>query len=381
MGGTTHNEDKMAKKLEIYYKPPTYSRDNYPRFAHELVERIVDFLWDDPRAFAGCCLVCHAWYCATRPLFPTMADDHRFIHKESFMQYSRLLARPRYLPFFKVQIASLRLHGTFAHSWVMHIPLGLLPRLSLLVLWYADWVAINPQHFLLLELRFFRFRHALDLRRMINALPNLSEVVLDEIAFQHPSLGVHTVHPLRYSLSKFELNNVRSRRALLLLTLLNSRTCHQLREFVISLAGRPCAELIAHVTSILQITGAALEKFLWWHLHGEAFEAVPRLSANTSLEELDLALCLPSSPQIIQRALEALLSDITSPRLRRISLSIWLNQSKILQDANEVPVSPADTTKSIPTFHAVLSRGIYDRLPKNVRSRSRSDITIHTSLG
>ncbi|KAH9907092.1 uncharacterized protein B0H18DRAFT_1131795 [Fomitopsis serialis] len=168
----------MAKKLEIYYKPPTYSRDNYPRFAHELVERIVDFLWDDPRAFAGCCLVCHAWYCATRPLFPTMADDHRFIHKETF-------------------------------------------------------------------------------------------------------------------------------------------------------------------------------------------EAVPRLSANTSLEELDLALCLPSSPQIIQRALEALLSDITSPRLRRISLSIWLNQSKILQDANEVPVSPADTTKSIPTFHAVLSRGIYDRLPKN----------------
>ncbi|KAH9914922.1 uncharacterized protein B0H18DRAFT_1043641 [Fomitopsis serialis] len=178
--------------------------------------------------------------------------------------------------------------------------------------------------------------------------------------------GVHTVHPLRYSLSSFEVASVSSRYALQLLTLVNPRTCHRLRKLGIQLADGPCAELMAEVTSILQFFGAALEDFQWVHKQVEAFEAaIPRLSANTSLEHLRIVFTLPPSPQTIQMMFAALLSDITSSHLRQINFLIYLERPGYHRDANVVPVSPAYTTTSIPTFHAMLSRGIYDRLPKN----------------
>ncbi|KAH9920367.1 uncharacterized protein B0H18DRAFT_1024334 [Fomitopsis serialis] len=378
------SKDVMSEPGWIHYQPPTYSRQAYPRFPYELIERIMDFLWDDPGAFAGCCLVCHAWYCATRPLFPTMTD-RKFTDKTRFMQFVRLLARPRNWPYFKAQLTSLELHRQFAHSWVMHIPVCLLPQIMRLTFCDVDWATINPhpQHFLRLShckdsLQFLalyrcRFRSTLDLRRMINALPNLSDVTLDAITFQHPSpprtdlamstvkmahhklrgmriwnpcydatnsiasgrvrlqgfldlcsaypaindlsfdlwhftslpeiedylrrfrnlsslsihldcaddtypdlksapvdmaAGGHTdpVHPLRYSLSEIKIGFVSSRCALQLLTLVSPRTCHpRLRTLVIKLADPPCAELIAKVTNILQISGAVLEAFDWRH--------------------------------------------------------------------------------------------------------------------
>jgi len=397
------------------------------------------------------------------------------------MKFARLLARPRYWPYYKVQLASLEFSGEFAHSWVMRIPVCLLSSISCLTLKRVDWATTipHPQHFLRLShckdsmrsLKLYRcrFRNALDLRRMINALPNLSEANLDEITFQHPSPprtylalptvkmshhqlsrmilwggdvgrdasnsdasghvrrqdflnlcsvypaindltlslrhftsfpeiedylqrfrnlsslsmhqafsyerypglkpapvdvapGMHTPPPPQYSLSRFELHNVSLRCALQLLTLVSPRMCYKLRKLVIKLVDRPCAELIAEVTSILQSSGAAFEEFDWDTPLGVA---VPRLSANTSLKSLYIRLLLPSSPQIIQRTLEALLSDITSPHLRRISLDIGLRRSEILQDAYEVPASSTDTTETIPTFHTILCRDIYSRLPKN----------------
>ncbi|KAH9919921.1 uncharacterized protein B0H18DRAFT_1026197 [Fomitopsis serialis] len=223
------------------------------------------------------------------------------------------------------------------------------------------------------------------LHRFLHHFPHLSRLLLqllhDSELGSHvepasaADLALYTAHALNPPLSVLRFKHVPSSLALQILLVLSPQACSRLEALRFSFQcfqphDRQCAEFVLRVTEVLRLAGAGLKTFEWEHAPVDGKysirDDVPRLTANTSLTNLTIALCVDPSPTSIQRALDTLLSDIRSPHLERLTIYIHLTPSRTRydtsEDRDETSVS-ADPPGSTSTFHAILSRSIFDQLP------------------
>ncbi|KAH9831812.1 uncharacterized protein C8Q71DRAFT_861490 [Rhodofomes roseus] len=185
--------------IEILFRQPIYSSNTSPQFPQELIERICEFLWDEPVQLAvSCTRICPAWYHAARRVLPEYAITCRT--QEALRDYAHTLTSLRNAPYrkqFKKLWISDNASKPFAHVWPICIPGWILPKLRYVELVTLDWSTKTPHDsfFIYLSsytsvscliLRDCRFRSLPDLRRVINALPNLMSLELYNITLQHP---------------------------------------------------------------------------------------------------------------------------------------------------------------------------------------------------
>ncbi|TFY54254.1 hypothetical protein EVJ58_g8969 [Rhodofomes roseus] len=185
--------------IPIPFRQPIYSSDTGPRLPQELIERICEFLWDEPVQLAvSCTRICPAWYHAARRLLPERVIACQT--REALQDHAHTLTSHRNAPYRK-RFQQLRIYDNaskpFAHVWPMLIPGSMLPELWSVHLGNLDWsVKIPHDSFFVylssytsishLQLRNCRFRSPPGLRRVINALPNLMSLELYNITLQHP---------------------------------------------------------------------------------------------------------------------------------------------------------------------------------------------------
>ncbi|KAH9919917.1 uncharacterized protein B0H18DRAFT_1026144 [Fomitopsis serialis] len=232
-----------------------------------------------------------------------------------------------------------------------------------------------------LDLRYYSSLSSL--HRFLHHFPHLSRLLLHDS--EHGShvepasaadLALYTAHALNPSLSDLRFKYVPVSLARQILLVLSPQACSRLealRVFFLcwhcQLHDRQRAEFVLRVTEVLCLAGAGLKKFQWEHnpVDGDLIhDDVPRLTANTSLTNLTITLCVDPSLPSIQRALDTLLSDIRSPHLERLTVMINLIRTQhddTSEDRDKTSVSEADPPGSTSTFHAILSRSIFDQLP------------------
>ncbi|KAH9831823.1 uncharacterized protein C8Q71DRAFT_861498 [Rhodofomes roseus] len=185
--------------IEILFRRPIYLSDTGPRFPQELIERICEFLWDEPVQLAvSCTRICPAWYHAARRLLP--AHDITCRTREALQDHAHTLTSLRNAPcrkrFWRVRISD-NASKPFAHVWPMFIPGWILPELRDVELVALDWSTKTPHDSFFIYLSSYtsisslqmydcRFRSLPDLRRVINALPSLTWLYLHNVTLQHP---------------------------------------------------------------------------------------------------------------------------------------------------------------------------------------------------
>ncbi|KAH9918002.1 uncharacterized protein B0H18DRAFT_1032707 [Fomitopsis serialis] len=213
------------------------------------------------------------------------------------------------------------------------------------------------------------------LHQFLCRFPHLSNLSLQNPFRSHvepasaADVALYTAHAPNSSLSEFELLFVHASWQLQLLNLmLTPQACSQLEGLQLYSTHRdgPCTELVPRVTEILHLAGAGLKKFQWRCdlAHDSIHDIVPRITANTSLTNLIVYFDSvdPSLPRI-QGYLGALLSDIQSPHLERLEIWITMSDSETSEDGDEASVSEIYPPGSTSTFHTILSRSVFDRLP------------------
>lgn len=168
-------------------------------FPHEIYDYIIDFLWDDVMSLVQCSLV-------SRDFRPS-AEYHLYDYKSDTMSIStRKVLTAHGRAFRRSSNSSARERFPFAHTIrITEDPRApfthLFPVLMVgcdvlwakrLDLYQLDWTSIHPHNYFFdylghysavttLQLTFCRFRSASQLRRLINALPNLETVSLEAI--------------------------------------------------------------------------------------------------------------------------------------------------------------------------------------------------------
>ncbi|KAH9831829.1 uncharacterized protein C8Q71DRAFT_861502 [Rhodofomes roseus] len=471
--------------ITIPFRQPIYSSEKGPRFPQELLERICGFLWDEPLVLVSCTRVCCTLYHAARRVLSGPGIIWRT--REALQDYAHLLISHRntsYCKHFKYLWIYDDASKPFAHVWPMFIPGWMLSEVSHVHLNELDWSNKTPHDIFFAHLSSYtsvssldlcncRFRSLTDLRRVINALPNLTSLDLVNVTLQHqaprPQLITDYVafrarsHKLEYiglvgptpryldlssqcrgvmvfecpillrmvaansstvtslalglrifaslstlrqylapfcslssfralyqftsspiftceeaipvpmedtytrSWSSFTLMDVPDRSALQLLQLLATPlSCSKLVNFSISFVGRPSTALLSSTSRVLQLSGPTLRK-LSWHISVVLdLEVTPSLAGSTSLRTLAVVLRdIAPSPQKIQSALSAVLSDVASTDLQRVELSLTLAQLKVLsQSWHGPPPAVLGTAESIPAFHTILTRDIFNGLPR-----------------
>ncbi|KAH9830666.1 uncharacterized protein C8Q71DRAFT_911229 [Rhodofomes roseus] len=184
---------------EILFRQPIYLSDTGPRFPQELIERICEFLWDEPVQLAvSCTRICPAWYHAARRLLP--AHNITWRTREALQDYAHTLTSHRNAPYRK-RFQQLWIYDNaskpFAHVWPIFIPVWILPELDFVHLVDLDWSTKTPHDSFFVYLSSYtsisslqmydcRFRSLLDLRRVINALPSLTWLYFRNVTLQHP---------------------------------------------------------------------------------------------------------------------------------------------------------------------------------------------------
>lgn len=197
------------KQIKIIFKPPTYSSDKYPSFPQEVIDLIFEFLRYEPVTLPQCSLVCHALYHAARRV--SWGPRLELSTRAALSDCGRMLMSNRTTSYgkrFGALLIDDNSKAPFAHVWPMLIPAPLLPRVSWLCLSYIDWRNSTP-HCLFFDLLscyttvkslrigFCNFRSASDVRRLIDALPNLEELQLLWVMLERPL----TRHPVSYSVT------------------------------------------------------------------------------------------------------------------------------------------------------------------------------------
>ncbi|KAH9918010.1 uncharacterized protein B0H18DRAFT_1032839 [Fomitopsis serialis] len=222
------------------------------------------------------------------------------------------------------------------------------------------------------------------LHRFLHHFPHLSHLLLHDAELgsdvepaSAADLALYTAHEPNPSLSDLRLEHMPASLALQFLLVLSSQTCSRLEALRVFFPCWHCqphdrqrAEFVLRVTEVLCLAGARLKTFEWEHTpevdEHSIHDDVPRLTANTSLTGLKITLNrVDPSPASIQRALDTLLSDIRSPHLERLMINIYLTLPcyDTSEDRDETLVSEADPPGSTSTFHAILSRSVFDQLP------------------
>lgn len=186
-------------------------------------------------------------------------------------------------------------------------------------------------------------------------------------------VALYTTQPPNPSLSHFELLYVPESWASQILLILTPQACSRLEGLQFHLAAKldsdtkSCADLVPRFTEILSFAGAALKTFDYeCYLTGgdSIHDVVPRLAANTSLTKLTLDFhSVDRSHLRIHKDLGTVLSHIRSPHLEQLNIGIHLSHSETSEDGPEASVSETDPPGSTSTFHALLSRRIFDQLP------------------
>ncbi|KZT68063.1 hypothetical protein DAEQUDRAFT_812403 [Daedalea quercina L-15889] len=202
-------------EIEIVYHLPTYASDASSRLAHELIEDISDFLWDEPVQLARCCLVCRAWYhAARRHLTPwlTIRSNNALRDLVHILMSKRNGKYGQVLQHLTINDDAQR---AFAHTLSVRIPGCLLPSLRSLQFSYLDWTAaLRPHASFFTFLTYFQSVTALvleachfhstdDFHRIVDALPRLQTLTLDTVTISSKQReGIQAGPPRRFSRSK-----------------------------------------------------------------------------------------------------------------------------------------------------------------------------------
>ncbi|KZT63277.1 hypothetical protein DAEQUDRAFT_815749 [Daedalea quercina L-15889] len=178
--------------IEIEFRPPQYAVVNgqFPILSQELIEYTADFLWDEPKQLARCCLVCSAWYhAAIRHLQKTMnVRSNNAMRDLVYLLMSKRESRDRYARALKSLVIADDFSKPFAHSFPMRLPGIAVKSLELSSL---NWTKpFHPEFFKYLS-RFTsvtalylwrcRFGSTDDFEKVISTLPNLETLNLESI--------------------------------------------------------------------------------------------------------------------------------------------------------------------------------------------------------
>ncbi|KZT63286.1 hypothetical protein DAEQUDRAFT_734004 [Daedalea quercina L-15889] len=453
------------------------------RFPQEVIEQIVDHLWDDPVALAMCFRVCHSWLAAAK----YHLDEYKDMTIRSRMAltgYGRMFKLHR-RERVNEQAQTMKILDNplkpFAHLFPMLILGCDATGISQLEMSRVDWATTRPHSRFFNYLSYYTSTTVLEfneccfgspsqIRRAINALPNLTTLVLRSItlrdvpvtapisrtmlkadqklekielflprraldrrsspnsgadreairsilaecashasvvwlsldmdyfdSFAHlaqfirhfPALARFTARcsPDRSGwdsrspddiafeartadantqlFSIFELSYIRTTRAVQLMSLVSTpRACSKLEQLRITQVDPtgPTAELLLAVTHTLHLSGPALKLFRWeWPCNTDSLLCIPRLSWNTSLEQVHIVLYdMPPSLRRIKDTLSSLVSDITSPHMRKLRVDIHLELAKAGRGVEEESCLETDDANCNSTF---LRGGVFHQVP------------------
>ncbi|KAH9831797.1 uncharacterized protein C8Q71DRAFT_861473 [Rhodofomes roseus] len=162
--------------IEILFRQPIYSSDTGPRFPQELIERICEFLWDEPVQLAvSCTRICPAWYHAARRLLPE--HDITWQTREALQDHAHTLTSLRNAPYRK-RFQQLLIYDNaskpFAHVWPMFIPGWILPKVRVVTLGDLDWSTRTPHDSFFVYLSSYTRILTLSLRTYLEVIPSLA---------------------------------------------------------------------------------------------------------------------------------------------------------------------------------------------------------------
>ncbi|KZT69950.1 hypothetical protein DAEQUDRAFT_810969 [Daedalea quercina L-15889] len=184
-----------------------------PTLPHELVDYILEFLWDDIRTLFNCSLTCHRYRGSPmcrhfRGIKPT---NIIYIHNRRDLDFvSRVLSSKRTRRFYEQDnITYIAIgdnpHKPFAHTVPLRISPSHLPDLDVIEIFSTDWVACRPHPSFFLRLAHFvsvtrlglyhcRFHFALELRQLTDALPNLTTLHLIDMTCDQVAIRMQPSH-------------------------------------------------------------------------------------------------------------------------------------------------------------------------------------------
>ena len=180
--------------------PSFFHSDTLPVLEQKLIDRIVDFLWDEPVQLVQCSLVCVAWYGAARHHLLGFQGILNIDCERDLSDFAHILLSPRNKQYGRtVQILGIEdsPEARFAHTLPDCLPGSLLPNVTSLNFSQLDWAAESsrPRDTFFTWLTSFdsvtslyledcRFRHADDLHSFALVLPKLKELHIDTSAVE-----------------------------------------------------------------------------------------------------------------------------------------------------------------------------------------------------
>ncbi|EPT01914.1 hypothetical protein FOMPIDRAFT_1048506 [Fomitopsis schrenkii] len=177
----------------IRFSIPKYQSDRLPTFPHELTERIVDFLWDEPLDIVRCLLVCHAWYHAARHHVNDVGSIRSNTALRSLAHILVGKRMPRYGKIIFTLSLSEHASSPYVHTFPMLVPGSLCPNVDRLDITNIDWAAqVTPHREFFAYLSFYtsireltlarcRFRSIEQLNKLVDSLPSLDTLRLHRI--------------------------------------------------------------------------------------------------------------------------------------------------------------------------------------------------------
>ncbi|KZT64369.1 hypothetical protein DAEQUDRAFT_38884 [Daedalea quercina L-15889] len=174
------------------------------RVPQELIDHIVDFLWDNAVTLTRCCFVCHPWRLAAR--YHLRRYEHLTVRSRTDLtEYGRVLQLNRNTPLFtnkrrlrdyKIEIIDDH-RRPFAHLFPIFMRGSDVTGASKLSINQVDWTSIQPHdqffrclssytNITSLHLCHCRFHSASHLYRTVDALPSLTYLKLSDITILRP---------------------------------------------------------------------------------------------------------------------------------------------------------------------------------------------------
>ncbi|KZT67080.1 hypothetical protein DAEQUDRAFT_409985 [Daedalea quercina L-15889] len=194
----------------INFAHVTFSSVSVPYFPQEILEYIVDFLWDDPMSLARCSLVCRAWLWATADHLIWYTSGALSISScKTLAGYGRAFASGRTKTEIAGGVTNIILveaaRKPFLHLFPM-LMLGCDVRASRLEIHGVNWATTKPHNQFFDSLAWYasvtalalsecHFSGASQLRKVINRLPSLQSLQLnDSITFRDVAYAASTPH-------------------------------------------------------------------------------------------------------------------------------------------------------------------------------------------
>lgn len=197
-----------------------------PSLPIELVNHILQYLWDDMRALFNCSLTCHRFRNAPacRHVRVTRPSHTMYIQSRTDFDFICLALSSHSTRSFYLQdgIHFLLIGSTAQSSLIHSMPFRMssshLPALKVIEVFNADWMACRPHpNFFLrlarftsvtrLELSECRFYFAHELRRLTNAFPNLTTLHLERTTCGYLTTSQH-LSPRRQTLKELYIPSI-----------------------------------------------------------------------------------------------------------------------------------------------------------------------------